>query len=172
MTDKEPRQRKLVRDLMAVGVPTCPEETSLLELTRLCLEKELEAVVVLDQYGHAAGYVSWDELVAAYGQETPAEQPVEAIMRPGLPQVPPDIPLTVAAQIMQDQGVRVLFLTHHAGGIEYPAAMLTYRHLLRHLAVENDDDLADLGVRAERDNPMAAFMRRRDEARRRAGLDR
>ena len=51
-----------------------------------------------------------------------------------VPRVPPDIPLKTAAQIMQDQGVRVLFLTHHAGGIEYPAAYITYKHLLRHLA--------------------------------------
>ena len=40
--------RKLVRDLMTVGVPTCPPTTPLVDLTRLMLEKNWEAVVVLD----------------------------------------------------------------------------------------------------------------------------
>ena len=40
--------RKLVRDLMTVGVPTCPPTTLLVELVRLMLEKNWEAVVVLD----------------------------------------------------------------------------------------------------------------------------
>jgi hypothetical protein len=72
---------------------------------------------------------------------------------------------------MLDQGVRMVFMTHHAGGIEYPAAMLSYKHLLRHLAIESEDDLKDLGIKAERESPLETFIRRRDEARRRAGLD-
>ena len=70
---------------------------------------------------------------------------------------------------MQDKGIRILFLMHHAGGIEYPAAMLTYKHLLRHLAMENPDDLADLGIKAVRESPLETFYKRRDDARRRAG---
>jgi len=85
-----------------------------------------------------------------------------------VPQIPPDIPLTAAAQIMQDQNLRIVFLMHHAGGIEYPAAMLSYKHLLRHMAMEEDDDLADLGIKAERESPLESFYKRRDAARRRA----
>ncbi len=79
-------------------------------------------------------------------------------MREGVPQVPPDIPLTAAAQIMQDQGVRALFLMHHAGGIEYPAAMLSLTtHLLRHLAAKDDDELRDLGIHADRAGAAGTF---------------
>jgi hypothetical protein len=87
-------------------------------------------------------------------------------MTEDMPQVPPDIPLTAAAQIMRDLGVRIVFMVHNADGITYPAAMLSYRHLLRHLAAGTEGELKDLGIKAEREAPLETFMRRRDEARR------
>ena len=159
-------ERLLVRDLMTVGVATCSPDTSVIEVTRLLLDRELEGVVVLDHEGHAVGVVSREELVRAYGRGDCHSLTAEDVMRDGVPQLPPDIPLTAAAQLMQDQGVRVVFLMHHAGGIEYPAATLSYRHLLRHLAAQSDDDLRDLGIAAERQAPLDTFVQKRDAARR------
>lgn len=157
--------RKLVRDLMTVGVPTCPPDTPIVNLTRLMLEKNFEAVVVLDgEEGHALGVVSQTELVKAYQREDAHSLTAENIMHEGVPEVPPDIPLEVAAQMMLDQNVRAFFLMHHAGGIVYPAAMITYRHLLRHLAAQSDDDLKDMGVAAARKAPLEQFIERRDAA--------
>jgi predicted transcriptional regulator len=159
-------ERKLVRDLMTVGVPTCPPDTPLVDLVRLMLEKNWEAVVVLDgEEGHALGVVGQDEIVRAYGREDVRALTAEQVMREGVPQIPPDIPLTVAAQMMLDQNVRVFFLMHHAGGVVYPAAMITYRHLLRHLAARSDDDLKDMGIAAARRAPLEQFIERRDAAR-------
>lgn len=176
---EEESSPRLVRDLMTVGVPTCSLETPIVELTRILLEKEFEAFVVLDEQGHAQGVVSRHDLVRVYAQDealasqTEARKPYEGltageVMQDGVPQVPPDIPLPVAAQIMQDQGVRVLYMMHHAGGIAYPAALLSYKHLLRHLAMESQSDLNDLGIKAEREAPLETFIRRRDAARQRA----
>lgn len=163
---------RLVRDLMTVGVPTCSLATPIVDLSELMLEKDWEGVIVLDERGHAAGVVTRDELVAAYGSGISVGSTAEQLMRPDVPQVPPDIPLTAAAQIMQDLGVRVLFLMHHAGGIEYPAAWLTYRHLMRHLGVRKDSDLSDLGIGAARKSPVEMFVERRNQAREQAGLER
>ena len=161
--------RKLVRDLMTVGVPTCPPHTPIVDLTRLMLEKNWEAVIVLEgEEGHAIGVVSQDELIKAYEREDARSLMVEDVMRESVPQIPPDIPLTAAAQIMQDKGVRVLFLMHHAGGIGYPAAMISYQHFLRHLIAQDSDDLHDLGIHAERQSPLEAFIQKRDAARRQA----
>lgn len=158
---------RLVRDLMSVGVLTCSPDTSVVELTRILLEKDLEAAVVLDDRGHAAGIVSRHDLVKVYATGDDVQDlAVEAMMQDGVPQIPPDIPLTAAAQIMQDRSLRIIFLMHHAGGIEYPAAMLSYTHLLRHMAMESLQDLADLGIKADRESPLEAFYKRRDEARR------
>ena len=145
---------RLVRDLMTVGVPTCPLDTKVTKLTELMLEKQFEGVIVLDELGHAAGVVTWDELVIAYAADGCQLATAAEIMRADVPQVPPDIPLTAAAQIMRDLGVRILFMMHHAGGIVYPAAMLSYRHLLRHIAGSGPEDLQDLGIRAARKTPV------------------
>ncbi|NKQ36323.1 MAG: CBS domain-containing protein [Chloroflexi bacterium] len=159
---------KLVRDLMSVGVPTCALGDSVVELTRWFLEKDVEGAVALDENGHGAGVVSRNELVQAYARGDWQTLTAEEVMRPGMPTVPPDIPLTAAAQIMQDLNTRIIYITHHAGGIEYPAACLTYQHLLRHLAAQDEAELKDLGIKAERESPIETFTRRRDEALRRA----
>jgi len=159
---------KMVRDLMSVGVPTCSPDDSIDELTRLLLEKDWEGFVVLDENGHAAGVVTQDDLVRAYAGGDFANLKVEDVMTAEVPQAPPDIPLTAAAQIMRDQGVRVLFMMHHAGGIHYPAAFITYKHLLRHLGARDKEELRDLGIKAERESPIETFLRLRDEARQRA----
>ena len=137
MNEELPPLPRLVRDLMSVGVPTCALDDSVVELTRWFLEKEIEGAVVLDENGHGAGVVTHDELVKAYARGGYENLTAQDILEANVPQVPPDIPLAVAAQIMQDRGVRVLFLTHHAGGIEYPAAYITYKHLLRHLGARD-----------------------------------
>lgn len=54
-----------------MGVLTCGLHTPVVGLTRALLEKELEAAVVLDGQGNAAGFVSQDELVRAYAQNIP-----------------------------------------------------------------------------------------------------
>jgi CBS domain-containing protein len=151
---------------MTVGVATCSPETPVSEVARLLVEMGLEAVVVLDPGdGHALGVVSQDELLKAYPRSAAGELKAEEVMRDEVPQVPADIPLTAAAQIMQDLGVRCLFLMHHSGGIEYPAAMISYQHVLRHLAARNPDELRDLGIHAERQAPLDMFIQRREAMR-------
>jgi CBS domain-containing protein len=153
---------KLVRDLMTVGVVTCSTQTPIKAIAQAVMEKDLEAVVVLDSEGHALGFVGQDDLVQAYSAGNYENLNAQDIMRDGIPQIPPDIPIAAAAQLMHDQGLRVFFLTHHAGGIEYPAALISYKHFLRHLIINDEEEIKDLGIRAERTAPLDAFFERRD----------
>jgi len=159
---------KLVRDLMTVGVPTCSPDTPIIDIARRIVENDLEGVVVLDHEGHAVGVVTQDELVQAYTREDCHRLKIESIMVEDVPQIPPDIPLIAAVQIMQDQKQRVLFIMHHAEGARYPAAILSYRHILRHLAADENNSPPDLGVKAARESPLTTFIKRRDEAKRQA----
>ena len=159
-------QRHLVRDLMTVGVVTCTPDATVAEIARLLLEHDLEGVIVLDHEGHAVGTVTQRDLVSAYQHETPRALTAAAIMREDVPELPPDIPLTAAAGLMRDQGWRAIFLMHNTTGISYPAAQLSYRHFLRHLAARSEADLADLGIRARRQSPMQIYAQKRDAARR------
>jgi len=159
---------ELVRDLMTVGVATCSPETPVRDIARQILENDLEAVVILDaEEGHALGVVSKDELVESYTRSQVDILKAEDVMNDGVPQVPPDIPITAAAHLMRDKNVRVLFLMHHAGGVEYPAALISYQHILRHLAARSEEELRDLGINAERKSPIQDFLERRDASRRR-----
>jgi CBS domain-containing protein len=167
MSENRKADPKLVRDLMTVGVATCSPDTPVEDLARLLLEKSLEAVVVLNPAdGNALGYVSQEELVRAYAHQPSAGLTAEQVLRDEILQAPPDIPLTAAAQLMLDRGVRVLFLMHHSAGIEYPAAYISFQHLLRLLGARSQDELQDLGMHASRQSPLEAFIQRRDAARR------
>ena len=153
---------------MTVGVFTCVPETPVQEIARTILERDLEEVVVLEE-GHNIGVVGQEELAQIYTNTDWETLKAEDVLRPLVPTIPADVPIATAAQIMRDQNVRVLYLTHHAGGIEYPAAFISYRHLIRHLAARDLDELKDLGIKAQRQSPIEQFIQRRDEARSRVG---
>lgn len=159
-----PPNPQLVRDLMTVGVTTCPPDTSVIEVANIILDGELEGVVILEE-GNAIGMISQDDLVDIYARDDIHGLKAVDIMHESIPQIPADIPLKVAAQLMRDRGVRAMYMTHHAGGVIYPAAVITYRHLIRHLAASDVGDLKDLGINAEREAPLDSFIKRRDTAR-------
>lgn len=163
-------EQKLVRDLMTVGVPTCKYDTPASDIARFLLEHHLEAMCVLDEEGHGIGVVGEQELVGAHGREDLDTLKAEDIMTEGVPELGADLPLTVAAQMMKDQGIRIAYMLHNSAGIIYPAAFISYRHILRHIAARDESDLKDLGLAAERKSPIEQFIERRDEARRKAGL--
>lgn len=161
-------ERKLVRELMSVGVPTCALQTPVQQVARLLLNSDIDCVVVNDPEGHAVGVISQDDLVKTYALGDWIDLIAEDVMQENVPQIPPDIQLTAAAQIMRDMGVRSVFMMHHAGGIIYSAAVLSYKHLLRHMAAKDDDELSDLGNKAARKGPLETFIERRDAARRKS----
>lgn len=161
---------KLVRDLMTVGVPTCKHDTPAKDIARFLIEHHIEAMCVLDEDGHGIGMVSEAELVAVFGSENLDALKAEDIMSEGVPELGADILLTVAAQMMKDRGIRTAYMMHNSAGIIYPAAYLSYRHLLRHIAAKDESELKDLGLAAERKSPIERFIERRAEARRKAGL--
>jgi predicted transcriptional regulator len=169
MSDQPNPKPELVRDLMSVGVTTCSPDQTIDELTRFLLENDLEEIVVMEER-QIMGVVSRDELVKAYAQDGSGEVTAEQVMRSEIADVPPDIPLKTAALLMLDKGVRTLYITHHAGGVEYPAAYISYRHLLRHLCSKDMQELNDLGIQSKRQSPIETFIQRRDEARRRSGF--
>lgn len=156
---------QLVRDLMTVGVETCPRDTPIDELARRILNNDGADIIVLDD-GHAIGFVGRKQLIAAYAQVDYKDFTAADICKEDVPQAPPDIPLIAAAQIMLDLDVSTLFIMHHASGIEYPAAMISFRHILRHMISKGETELNDLGIYASRQAPLDAFFQRRDAMKR------
>jgi predicted transcriptional regulator len=159
-----PPNPRLVRDLMTVGVITCSPDTPIMEVANIILDGDLEGVIILEE-GNAIGVISQDDLVDVYARDDIHRLKAVDIMREFIPQIPADIPLKAAAQLMRDQGVRAMYMTHHSGGVIYPAAVLSYRHLIRHLGSSNSGELSDLGINAKREPPLDSFIKRRNSAR-------
>jgi CBS domain-containing protein len=155
----------LVRDLMTIGVPTCKTTTPIVDIAHFLIDNNAEEMVVLGSEGEGVGIVGYEELVSAYGRENAKSLTAEEVMSEGVPELPADIPLTVAAQMLKDKNIRVAYMNHNSAGIIYPAAMISYRHIVRHLAAKDESELKDLGLAAERKSPIEVFMERRDEAR-------
>lgn len=156
---------KLVRDLMTIGIPTCKTDTPVVDIARFLIDHNAEEMVVLGDEGEGVGVVGYEELVTAYHREKVRELTAEDVMREGVIELPSDIPLTVAAQMMKDKKTRVAYMNHNSAGIIYPAAMISYKHIVRHLAAKDDSELKDLGLAAERKSPVEVFIERRNEAR-------
>jgi predicted transcriptional regulator len=161
---------ELVRDLMTVGVPTCKTTTNIVDVARFILDHNVEEMVVLGSEGEGIGVVGYEELISAYSRENARSLTAEDVMREGVPELPADITLALAAQMLKDKAIRVAYMTHNSAGIIYPAASISYKHLLRHLAAKDESDLKDLGLAAERKSPIETFLAKRDEARRKAGI--
>jgi len=161
---------KLVRDLITIGVPTCKTSTPIVDIARFLVENNVEEMVVIGDEGEGVGVVGFEELVSAYHRENIRELTAEDVMREGITELPSDIPLTVAAQMMKDKKIRVAYMNHNSAGIIYPAALISYKHIVRHLAAKDESELKDLGLAAERKSPIEVFIAKRDNAKREAGI--
>ena len=136
----------LVRNIMTVGVPTCKTTTLALDVARYLLEKNIEEMVVLNEEGEGVGVCGYEQLIGVIGRGDFESLTAEAIMREGVPELPAELSIIAAAQVMKDQGIRVAYMTHNAAGIIYPAASISYWHILRSMTARGGEDLEDLGI--------------------------
>jgi hypothetical protein len=120
----------LVRDVMVIGVPVCRvAESCGTVAARLKAEGPRGAVVMaLDDEGRAVGWAPRTAVDAA-----PPAAAIHQVLRDDLPQVPPDVPVAVAAQWLADQRTEYAFLMHSWPGEPRPAAFVARRDLEQRL---------------------------------------
>jgi CBS domain-containing protein len=161
------RTRQLVRDLMQIGVTTCPASTPLANVARILLSKGLFSVVILNlQDGNAIGVIDQSDMMRAFSMDFGDDLTAEQVMQESIPQIPADIPLKTAVQMMLDNHLQTYYLMHNSGGISYPAAYLSYANVLRFMAAKNENELDGLGLDNEKRLPLVEFYKKRDVARR------
>jgi predicted transcriptional regulator len=153
----------LVRDVMRIGVPTCKLEDTLAHVAALMIDGGYTAVIVLDGEADTRGWINERILASAYKQAAATHEDASAlaaqdVMVEDVPECPSDIPLAAAAQLMADAGVDHLFFLHRAGGLTWPASVLSQRDLVRVLA--GPEYIKDQGTAAPRPTPMDLFRRR------------
>ena len=59
----------LVRDLMQVGVPTCREDTPLKDVARLLVERNVAALIVLDEDANMVGWIGDQHVARAINRD-------------------------------------------------------------------------------------------------------
>ncbi len=147
----------LVRDLMRVGVPTCQEDTPLKDAARLLVERNVTALIVLDEDANMVGWIGEQHLARVVDRDH-ARLKAGDVMNEHVPEILPDVPAAAAAHLMLDRGLQQLFVTHHAGGIKYPAAVITLQDVCRMVA--GLERAPGVGVGAERPTAVDLFKHR------------
>jgi CBS domain-containing protein len=123
---------KLVRDLMKIGVATCEADMPLPEVAQIMARDNVDAVVVMDDYG-ACGVLSQSDLVRAYPRNYELIT-AKDVMTDRIIGISPDVAVNAAAHLLTDEKVHQLYIMHEHPGPSRPSAVLTMHALVREMA--------------------------------------
>lgn len=123
---------KLVRDIMKIGVPTCPRDAKLDDVARIMTRENADSCIVMDESG-ACGVLSQSDLNRAYSRNY-AVLSAGDVMTEKIIGIAPDSPITTAANLMQEEHVHQLFIMHEHPGPSRPSAVITMRAVVREMA--------------------------------------
>lgn len=122
---------------MRVGVVTCPAETPILEAVKLLLQQNADSMVVVDNNHQAIGIFGSHQIGELYARSSDLSTlTVAEGMSTEIPQVPPDIPVLAAVQLMVDQHWPEIYLMHPASSSapNRPVGSFSFKELLREVA--------------------------------------
>jgi CBS domain-containing protein len=127
----------LVRDWMHAGVITCRPETSIQQVADTLDEKDISALVVVDEAGDAIGVISRTDLVNArfiqpYLKHWPG-MAAEHLMSKPVITVAPDTTIVDAAKMLQQKRIHRLVVIEELEGHRKPVGILSMTDLARHV---------------------------------------
>jgi CBS domain-containing protein len=125
-------KEKLVRDVMAFGVPVCNSNTSLTDVARLLSEEARDVLVVMGEKC-VEGVVSQSDLARAFLDDYES-MTAKDIMSAGMHSVSPDVPLKAAVEEMIARGFHQLLVMPEVGETVAPVGVLSKRHLIELMA--------------------------------------
>jgi CBS domain-containing protein len=122
---------KLVRDVMAIGVPACRSDTSVVDVARVLAEEARDILIVMGDQG-VEGVVSQSDMARAFLRDY-TEMTAGQIMSAGVCSVSPDLPLAAAVETMIEKGYHQVLVADE-GGSATPLGVLSKRHLVELMA--------------------------------------
>jgi CBS domain-containing protein len=125
-------EKKLVRDLMQIGMPACKGSASLTDVARLLSEEARDILVVMGEHG-VEGVVSQSDLVRAFVGDYQSLT-AKDIMTPQVFSVPPDISVKTAVELMLEKGVHQVLVMPDNQETSVPVGVLSKRHLIEMMA--------------------------------------
>lgn len=133
-----------VSELMHTPVVTCTSTARLGEVARLMRDRNVGAVLVIDQIGYLAGIVTDRDLaLRGLGAGRSADIEVETVMTRDVVTTTLGADVSDAVSIMAKHGVRRLPVVDEQ---DHPHGMITVDDVVRHLGSQTDA-LADMVIR-------------------------
>lgn len=123
---------KLVRDVMAFGVPACDVNTSLTNVARL-LAQEVRDILVVMGDKCVEGVVSQSDIARAFLGDYKS-MTAKDVMSPAMYFISPDISLESAVEEMLEKGVHQLLVMPEMKECAAPVGVLSKRHLVELMA--------------------------------------
>ncbi len=123
---------RLVRDIMKIGVPTCQRTDPLPGVAKAMAREHADAIIVMDEFG-ACGVVSQSDLTRVYPRNVELLT-AQDVMTDKIISIPPESPITTAANVMQEEKVHQLFIMHEHPGPSRPSAVVTMQAIVREMA--------------------------------------
>ncbi len=127
-----------VRDFMSKTVISCHPYTPIQEVAKLMTDKNISALVVVEEDGTLAGLVSQTDLVNVRVHEAYWEQwrglSAKHIMTREVVTISPDATLEEAAKLMKQHGIHRLVVTEEREGKVYPIGVISMTDIVRAMA--------------------------------------
>ena len=130
-------EEQTVRDWMHPGVITCRPDTPVDQVAATMDEKDISALVVIDETGDAVGVISRTDLVNARFIQPYLKHwrgmSAEHLMSKPVISVSPDTRIKEAVAVLQERRIhRLVVVEQHAGRVR-PIGILSVTDLARHM---------------------------------------
>lgn len=128
---------KTVKDVMHMGLVTCPVYTPIPAVARLMIKLDVSAIAVTDEDGLLAGLIARTDLTVLYGfQDMWPHLVAEQAMVSKVATIAPDELATKAAQIMTERKYHRLIVTEMNGqGKKKPVGVVSMTDIVRDMAL-------------------------------------
>ena len=129
---------KLVRDWMHRDVITCHPETPIMEVARIMDDRDISALVVVNDSGDAVGVISRTDLVNARFIQPYLKHWVgmsaEHLMTKSVIGISPEATIDEAAKKIRENKIHRLIVTEESSGRVRPIGILSVTDLAKHVS--------------------------------------
>ncbi len=121
---------KTVGDLMHRGIIACKPETPMDEVVRIVIEKDVHAIIVMDDATQALGIISHTDIIRFYREDLSQRTAREVMSRPVL-DIEIDRPAELAAQKMLEKAVHHLLVVEIERDNRKPVGIVSTTDLVK-----------------------------------------
>ena len=121
---------KTVGDLMHRGIIACKPGTPMDEVVRIVIEKDVHAIIVMDDETQAQGIISHTDIIRFFGQDLSQHTARDVMSRP-VPDIEVDRPAELAARQMLDNASHHLLVIEVEQGERKPVGVISTTDLVK-----------------------------------------